>query len=39
MVGDVTKITVKTDEMVESVKMKLSDRSENDSEVLSKIGN
>lgn len=39
MVGDMTKITVYTDEMIESVRMNLSDRSENDSEVLPKIWN
>ena len=39
MVGDMTKITVYTDEMIESVKMSLSDRSENESEVLPKLGN
>jgi hypothetical protein len=39
MVGDIVKITAYTDEMVESVKMKLSDRSDNESEVLPKIGN
>jgi hypothetical protein len=36
MVWDKTKITVLTDEMVESVKMKLSDRPENDGLILTK---
>ena len=36
MVWDKTNITVYTDEMVESVKMKLSDRSDNDSIILTK---
>lgn len=39
MVGDVIDITIYTDEMAESVKIKLSDRSENDSIPLSKLWN
>ena len=39
IIWDVVKITAKTDEMIESVKIKLSDRQDNESEVLSKIGN
>ena len=37
MVWDITNITVYTDDMVESVKMSLSDRPENDSMVMNKI--
>lgn len=36
LVNDIVKITVYTDEMIESVKMKLSDRPDNDSIILSK---
>jgi hypothetical protein len=36
MVGDMPVVTVYTDDMVESVKMKLSDRSENESMVMNK---
>ena len=39
MVGDMVKVTVYTDDIVESVKMDLSDRKENESEVLSKVWN
>ena len=39
MVGDLVNVTVYTDEMVESVKMKLSDRSENDSIIMTKNWN
>lgn len=39
MVGDIVKITAHTDEMVESVKIKFSDKKDNESEVLPKIGN
>jgi len=39
LVNDIVKITVHTDEMVESVKMSLSDRPDNDSIVLSKETN
>lgn len=37
MVWDITNITVYTDDMIESVKMKLSDRPENDSMVMNKV--
>lgn len=37
MVWDMTSVTVYTDDMVESVKMKLSDRLENDSMVMNKV--
>ncbi len=37
MVWDMTNITVYTDDMVESVKMRLSDRSENDSMVMNRV--
>ena len=37
MVWDMTSITLYTDDMVESVKMKLSDRPENDSVVMNKV--
>jgi hypothetical protein len=36
MVGDMPVVTLYTDDMVESVKMKLSDRSENESMVMNK---
>ena len=39
MVWDLIDITVYTDEIIESVKLKLSDRSENDSIVMNKIWN
>ena len=39
VVGDIVRITAYTDEMIETVKMQLSDRSENESEVLPKIAN
>ena len=39
IVGDIVKITAYTDDMIESVKMQLSDRSENESEVLPKVAN
>lgn len=39
MIWDVVKITAKTDEMIESVKIKLSDRQDNEAEILHKDGN
>ncbi len=39
MIWDTVKITAETDEMIESVKIKLSDRQDNEAEVLPKIGN
>ena len=39
MIWDVVKITAKTDEMIESVKIKLSDRQDNEAEFLHKDGN
>ena len=37
MIWDMTNITLYTDDIIESVKMKLSDRSENDSMVMNKV--
>ena len=39
MIWDMTNITVYTDDMIESVKIRLSDRTENESMVMNKIGN
>ena len=39
MVWETAKITAYTDEMIESVKIKLSDRKSNEAEVLPKVGN
>ena len=39
MVWDMTNITVYTDDMIESVKIRLSDRTENESMVMNKVGN
>jgi hypothetical protein len=36
MVNDMVNVTVMTDDMIESVKLRLSDRPENDSIVMSK---
>lgn len=39
LIGETVKITAHTDEMVESVKIKFSDRQDNEAEVLPKVGN
>lgn len=39
LIGETVKITAHTDEMIESVKIKLSDRKDNEAEVLPKVGN
>jgi hypothetical protein len=39
LIGETVKITAYTDEMIESVKIKLSDRQDNEAEVLPKVGN
>lgn len=39
LIGETVKITAHTDEMIESVKIKFSDRQDNEAEVLPKVGN